>query len=228
MHSLASRISSPLLLLVVSIGATPTFHSSQTTINYGDSCTLSWTSSAQDAYILGVGKVAGNGSIQVAPEGSTDYILVTHSDKNIEYTTIHINVAGLKGNELYPDPDDFHPGLREQKKADYTGFLDEVSKTLQDTFAYHVRGLHMPNDRFFLFYTNWVVKPTLILPTDRGIRHRQAAYAVQVNEPINGVLTFDVRTLVQYQRMGESEWRPDQDPTINRMAEKLLEDSLAK
>jgi hypothetical protein len=79
-----------------------------------------------------------------------------------------------------------------------------------------------------LIYTNWVVQQKLTLPTDKGIRRRQVAYGVHVNEPTNGVVAFDIRALVQYQRMGESEWRDDKDPQVNRMAEQMLQESITK
>ena len=227
-HSFQSRLLTLLLALTFSNVSASTFRSSQSTINYGESCTLTWSSTASEAYMSGVGRVPGKGSIKVAPEAPTDYILVTNTGKHIEYITLHIDVTGLKGLEQYPDPDDFHPGMREEKKTSYVEFLTKVTTTLQKSFAYHVRGLHMPTDRFFLMYTNWAVQQKMILPTDKGIRRRQVAYAVQVNEPKNGVVTFDVRALVQYQRMGESAWRTEEDSTINRIAEQNLEGSLEK
>jgi hypothetical protein len=153
---------------------------------------------------------------------------VVNTGRRIEYTKLHIDVEGLKGNEEYPDQDKFQPGLRDERKASYPVFLDTVAKTLQDRFLYHVRGAYLPPDRFILIYTNWVVQQRLMLPTDKGIRRRQVAYAVHINEPTNGVIAFDIRVLVQYQRMGESEWRDDKDPQVNRMAEQILQESLAK
>jgi len=228
MRALLTGLSAPLLALAVQASASTAFHSSQNKINYGDSCTLTWSSVASDAYIVGVGRVEGSGSVQVAPGASTDYILVVNSGKRIEYAKLHIDVMGLKGDESYPDQDKFHPGLRDQKKVTYSEFLDTVMKTLQTKFPYHVRGAYLPPDHFMLVYTNWVVQQKLMLPTDKGIRRRQVAYAVHVNEPTNGVVAFDVRALVQYQRMGESEWRDDKDPQVNRMAEQMLQESLSK
>jgi hypothetical protein len=229
MNTLIARLVSPMLVLSVSASVAPTFHSSQSKINYGESCTLTWSSAANEAYIVGVGKVEGSGSVQVAPAVPTDYVLVVNTGRRIEYTTLHIDVAGLKGNEEYPDQDKFQPGLREERKASYSDFLNKVTTTLQNNpFAYHVRGSYLPPDRFILIYTNWVVQQKLILPTDKGVRQRQVAYAVHVNEPTNGTVAFDVRALVQYQRMGESEWRDDKDPEVNRMAEHLLQESLSK
>jgi hypothetical protein len=228
MHALLSRLLTPLIALAVTASAASTFHSSQSRINYGESCTLTWTSAADEAYIVGVGKVEGSGSVQVAPGVPTDYLLVVNNGKRIEYTKLHIDVVGLKGNEIYPDQDKFQAGLREETKASYLGFIDTVTKTLQDKFPYHVRGSYLPPDRFILIYTTWAVQQKLMLPTDKGIRQRQVAYAVHVNEPTNGVIAFDIRALVQYQRMGESEWRDDKDPQVNRMAEQILQESLSK
>jgi hypothetical protein len=228
MHVLIARLFAPLLVLAVSPSATITFNSSRGNIDYGESCTLTWSSAANEAYILGVGKVEGSGSVQVAPSLPTDYILVVNTGMRIEYTKLHIEVAGLKGNEQYPDQDKFRAGLREETKAPYPDFLNVVTKTLQNKFPYHVRGSYLPPDRFILIYTNWAVQQRLMLATDKGIRQRQVAYAVQVNEPTNGVIAFDIRALVQYQRMGESEWRDDKDPQVNRQAEQILHESLEK
>jgi hypothetical protein len=228
MRPLHTRLLAPLLVVAVSHAATSTLHSSQSTINYGESCTLTWTSAANEAYIIGVGKVEGSGSVQVAPGAPTDYVLVVNTGRRIEYTKLHIDVEGLKGNELYPDEDNFQPGLRDEIKTSYPEFLNTVTTTLQEKFPYHVRGSYLPPDHFILIYTNWAVDRKLMLPTDKGIRQRQVAYAVHVNEPSNGIIAFDVRALVQYQRMGESEWRDDKDPQVNRMAEQILRERLTK
>jgi hypothetical protein len=228
MHPLYTRLTATLIALAVLPSAASTFHSSENRVNYGESCTLTWTSAANEAYIVGVGKVEGSGSVQVAPAVPTDYVLVVNTGRGIEYTTLHIDVMGLKGNEDYPDQDKFQPGLRDVKKASYADFLSVVTTTLQNTLAYHVRGAYLPPDHFILIYTNWIVQQKLTLPTDKGIRRRQVAYAVHVNEPVKGVIAFDVRALVQYQRMGESTWRDDQDPQVNRMAEQILQEILLK
>ena len=223
MHTLLGRLLTLLLLLTVSASGASTFHSSQSRISFGDSCTLTWSTAASEAYIVGVGKVEGSGSVQVAPGVPTDFVLVVNTGGRIEYTKLHIDVDGLKGNEEYPDQDKFQPGLRDERKAPYLGFLDTVFKTLQGKFPYHVRGSYLPPDHFILIYTNWAVQPKLMLSTDKGIRQRKVAYAVHVNEGTSDVTAFDIRALVQYQRMGESEWRDDKDPQVNRMAEEMLQ-----
>jgi hypothetical protein len=228
MNVLIARLFAPLLVLAVSANAASTFHSSQSRINYGESCTLTWTSAASEAYIVGVGKVDGSGSVQVAPGVPTDYVLVVNTGSRIEYTKLHIQVEDLKGNEEYPDQEKFQVGLREETKASYLGLIDTVTKTLQNKFPYSVRGSWLPPDTFILIYTNWAVQQKLMLPTDKGIRQRQVAYAVHINEPTNGVVAFDIRALVKYQRMGESEWRDDKDPAVNRMAEQILQEGLPK
>jgi hypothetical protein len=217
------------LVLTISASAATSFRSSQLQISYGDSCTLTWSSAGSEAYIIGVGKVKGSGSVQVAPSQSTDYVLIISSGVRMEYTKLHISVTGLKGNEEYPDQGKFQTGLRDQSKAKYPDFLDRVTRALQSSpFEYHVRGSWLPPDRFILIYTNWVVQHKLMLPTDKGIRQRQVAYAVNVNEPITGIITFDIRTLVQYQRLGESQWRDDKDPDVNRLAEQMLKAEITK
>ena len=228
MHTLLGRLLTLLLLLTVSASGASTFHSSQSKISFGDSCTLTWSTVANEAYIVGVGKVEGSGSVQVAPGAPTDFVLVVNTGGRIEYTKLHIDVEGLKGNEEYPDQDKFQSGLRDERKAPYLGFLDTVTKTLQGKFPYHVRGSYLPPDHFILIYTNWAVQPKLMLSTDKGIRQRKVAYAVHVNEGTSDITSFDIRALVQYQRMGESGWRDDKDPQVNRMAEEMLQASLAK
>ena len=83
MHALPAQLLTLLVTFTVPIRAASTFHSSQNTINYGESCTLTWNSAANEAYILGIGRFAGSGSIQVAPAVPTYYILVVNAGKRV-------------------------------------------------------------------------------------------------------------------------------------------------
>src|ERR1700743_2447923 len=85
MFALITRLLTLSFVLAGSANAASSFHASQSRINYGESCTLTWSSTADEAYIVGVGKVEGTGSVQVAPAVSTDYVLVVNGTGRIEY-----------------------------------------------------------------------------------------------------------------------------------------------
>jgi hypothetical protein len=200
------------------------------TIELGNSSRITWKSDGDSAFLIGVGKVPLSGSTSLQPEVSTDYILVVARHGVFSYANVSVRVNGEKGSTTFPDPDDFgaegHITGDESSKS-YPDFLDIVFKTLQDKMAFSVRGDHLPRDPFFVFFTNRQIKPELIRPSDRGIRRRRVAYWLRVYEPSkDGHVPFEIRTSVEYQRFGESEWRTEQDPQLKQYAAQLLKSTI--
>jgi len=70
------------------------FSANKTTINNGDSTTLSWNVSAnpKTISISGIGNVSAKGTISVSPTVSTDYILTESDGLKTETKTVHIDV----------------------------------------------------------------------------------------------------------------------------------------
>jgi hypothetical protein len=228
MRSLIALVLLPLAAFSQQGAGSARIHSSSDRVSFGESCVLTWNSLSDEAYIFGVGSVSGSGSIQVNPKESSDYVLITDARGHIEYATAHVEVSGIRGAMQFPDPDDFRDGFRGKIRMEYLDFLNKVTSTLQNQLTFRVRGSHLPSDPNFLVYTNWMVQPELSFPDDKGIRRREVSYAVFVNEPQNRIVSFDIRALVQYQRNGESMWRPEQDQAIIQSAEKRLASDLEK
>lgn len=201
------------------------------TIELGDSSRITWKSDGDSAFLIGVGKVPLSGSTSLQPRVSTDYVLVVARHGVFSYANVSVRVDGEKGLPTFPDPDEFSEDGRitgDEASRSYPDFLDIVFKTLQDKMAFSVRGDHLPRDRFFVFFTNRQIKPELIRPTDRGIRQRRVAYWMQVHEPPkDGPVSFEIRTSVEYQRFGESEWRMEQDPQLRQYAAQLLRSTIS-
>jgi hypothetical protein len=103
--------------------------SDHSAVEYGYSCTLTWSSPGADAYLFGVGRVAGSGSVQVRPEESMDYSLIVQDGHSVRFATTHVDLLGKKGGlSTFPDPDDFRQGLKSFKKsANYLDFVQQVA-----------------------------------------------------------------------------------------------------
>jgi hypothetical protein len=90
------------LLMAVAIlaaAATPASLSiDKPTIEIGDSCTLSWTSSSSLAFLSGVGTVPGSGSLRVRPDSTTTFVLLTRAGSHVAYSSVKVAVTGTKGN----------------------------------------------------------------------------------------------------------------------------------
>ncbi len=195
----------------------------------GESATLTWTTTGQSAFLSGVGKVAVKGSASVSPRTSTEYTLVSEGPAGIKYASVKVRVIGERGDIVFPDPSDFPKGVEgDRKSLGYPEFLDLVQATLQDKLKFRVRSEHGPRDNFYFFFTERAPRPDLLRSSDRGIRSRRITYAVRVDEPRakSRNTHFEVKALVEYQRLGESMWRPETNQQIVNDAMGELKSSL--
>jgi hypothetical protein len=138
-------------------------------------------------------------------------------------------VIGERGDSVFPDPDDFPPGVADRRTSiAYTDFLDLAFKTLQDGMKFRVRGEHLPNQNFYVFFTDRQPRSDLLRPADHGIRLRRVAYWVRVEEPHSGrEVPFQVKAIVEYQRIAETRWRPETDQQlVTEMATRLKQQLL--
>jgi len=197
-------------------------------INLGAALTLSWNSSGGAAYIEGLGLVPPNGSRQLSPKESQTFTLVSEGPTGIRYASVRIKVNGERGDSVFPDPDDFPPGVSDHRRSiQYTDFLNLVTSILQDALKFRVRGQHLPNQSFYVFFTDRQPRPDLIRPTDRGIRSRRVAYWVRAEEPRSPKdVPFEVKAIVEYQRLAESKWRPETDQQLITELEGRLKQQL--
>jgi hypothetical protein len=200
------------------------------TIEPGDSSRITWKSDGDSAFLIGIGKVPLSGSTSLQPKASTDYVLVVARNGVFSYANVSVKVNGEKGAATFPDPDEFNAEgniTSDESSKSYLDFLDIVFKTLQDKMAFSVRGEHLPRATFFDFYTNRQIKPELVRSSDRGIRQRRVAYWFRAYEPPHDrPVSFEIRTSVEYQRLGESEWRMEQDPQLKKYAAQLLKSTI--
>lgn len=217
-----------LLLMMLSTGAPRSaITANRVSIDPGQAVTLSWHSDSPEAFILGIGKVAGSGRATVKPLQSMNYILVSETNGSFEFAQIRVAVRGGRGSSDFPDPDDFPSGLNGgPEKLPYATFLDFVLRTLQNDFHYRVRGNYLPRQPYFDIYTDRQIAPDLKSPDDKGIRERRVAYLVRVQKGDNNSVTFQVRAVVEYRRFGETEWRHENDAELCTAAAVKLEKAL--
>lgn len=228
-----------LLLLLVTVATmgiggqeAPRLSADRTSIEAGESVTLSWKANADAAFLSGVGKVKATGELAVRPEVTTQYVLVTERAGAVYSASIRIKVEGQKG-DAFPDPDEFRQGVRGEGKAvSYPEFLSVVFKTLQDQLQFKVRGDFLPGRRFCLLFTDRRERQELVTPADAqsGVRQRRISYAVQVDEPDAKarpvIVRFEVKTIIDYQRTGEGKWRPETNQQIAHRVEEALKRQL--
>lgn len=217
-----------LLLALLFVGdARAEISADRTSIDRGQAVTLSWHTRSTEAFLLGVGKVQGSGRTTVKPLESTDYILVFETNGAVEFNHTRIEVRGERGQSDFPDPDDFPSGLNVgPEKLPYASSLDFVLRTLQNGFHYRVRGSYLPGQPYFDMYTDHQVAPDLKSPDDRGIKERRVAYLVRIQKADNNSVTFQIRTVVEYRRLGEAEWRHEDNTQLSTAAAVKLEKAL--
>jgi hypothetical protein len=211
-------------LAQVSITATPE------AVEVGAPVTLSWRSPGTSAFIDGIGVVPPNGSRRIALQSSNSFTLVSEgATGGFRYASVSVKVNGERGDSVFPDPDDFPPGVSAHRtQMLYTKFLSVVFATLQDTLKFRVRGEHLPDQTFYVFFTDRQSRPDLVRPTDRGVRSRRVAYWVRADEPRSASdVPFEVKAIIEYQRLAEAKWRPETDQGLvtelaNRLKQQLI------
>jgi hypothetical protein len=198
-------------------------------VDLGAPFTLSWTSRGAAAFIEGIGLVPASGSRQITPRNTATYTLVTEGPAGVHYGSVTVQVNGERGDSVFPDPDDFPPGVTDHRRSvAYTDFLNLAFSTLQDALKFRVRGAHLPNQTFYVFFTDRQTQPTLLRPSDKGIRSRRVAYWVRAEEPrATQDVPFEVKAIVEYQRLAEAKWRPETDQQLvtdiaTRLKQQLL------
>jgi hypothetical protein len=228
------RILGIVLLIVASglaLAQTPSWLSvDRSTIELGDSCTLRWSSSSSGAFLSGVGVVASSGSVVVRPEATTTYVLLSRAGKQMAYSSVQVTVKGSKGDASnFPPIEDFRgTGVSStQRAADYFKFLGLVQKELQDRDGFAVRGDFLPGRPWVALYTDWKTRSDLRLPSDAGIRQRRIAYWVHVDEAKEGeTVHFEIKALVEYQRLSESAWHPESNSEVAKAIAQELRQAL--
>lgn len=182
-------------------------------MDLGDPFTLSWTSPGTAAFIDGLGLVPPTGTRQITPRATATYTLVAEGYAGVRYSSVIVQVKGERGDSVFPDPDDFPPGVSDHRRSvSYVDFLNVAFSTLQDSMKFRVRGAHLPNQTFFVFFTDRQIQPDLLRSTDKGIRSRRVAYWIRADEPrAPQDVPFEVKAIVEYQRLAEAKWRPETD-----------------
>jgi len=183
-------------------------------IQTGGHATLSWDTAGVPSFIIGYGKVVGKGSAIVSPGNTTDFTMVTETRKGVQYKIARLLVSGSKGDDGYPSISDFDVAIRGKRaKIGYVDFQSIVWNILQSK-SYGVRGDYVPTRPFVIFYTDFALRQDLV-SRDERIRARRLAIAVEIYEPENaGTISFGVRTDLEFQYRGETEWRPDKDSSL--------------
>lgn len=200
----------------------------RTTIQAGESCNLTWSTSGTAAFLTNVGKVAASGSVMVFPERTTEFILLTEEHGGISSTSLEVLVSGQKGDSGFPDPDEFgQTGIvAEEDWKSYLDFVDSAWRLLQNKLSFHVRGLTLPKGATsFVLYTDRQIRRDLRSSSDHGIRQRRIAYFLKADASSGvaaGNAKLEVRTLVDFQLSGEAGWHKETNGEIIRTAENDL------
>jgi hypothetical protein len=225
----APRIGAIFVLAGIACAQAPVISADRQSVAAGESAVLTWKSTAGSAFISGLGKVEASGRKTVVPDESADFVLITQTGARIESAVVHIRVVGQKGASAFPDPDEFPRGTSgEHPSAKYPDFLAFAFRLLQDQMRFRVKGDFLPGRSFQTLYTDMQPRPELLKDSPAGIRQRRIAYAVELEQPSpQGMLAFRVKTLVEYQRIAESRWRPESDAQVGLTAAQDLMKQLA-
>jgi hypothetical protein len=216
-----------LVLLVPIFAAGQALQIQPSEIRPGESATLTWDTGGAPAFVIGYGKVNGQGSAMVMPSMTTDFILATESARGIRYNTQRLVVRGAKGDDKYPSLSDFDVGLHENRSGiRYIDFQSAVWGELQKK-GYGPKGDYVPKRPFVTIYTDFVLRQDLVSKEEK-VRARRLALAVEINEPDrSGAIAFGVRPRLEFRYLGETVWRPDKDSAMAKSeAMKMLQSLL--
>jgi hypothetical protein len=206
----------PLLLILTAPAAAQTLSIVPSQIQAGENATLMWDVGADNAFVMGYGRVSGKGSAPIKPESTADYILIIERRTGLgyEYRKQRLTVTGGRGTDEFPSLTEFGaPSNGRRKKTSYVDFQVGIWEMLQAAGC-KVRGDYVPLRRYVTIYTDYVLRPDLVSRSEK-IRARRLALAVDVSEPDrDGQIVFGVRTRMEFQYRGETDWRWDKGNPI--------------
>ena len=214
-------------------------------IGPGDAATLTWKlKDGQSAYILGVGKVTGSGSLLVRPQQGTTYTLLTGDRSAITSNAVEIKVRnGRRGDDTctlnqsaYKYPKSFTV-----TDSSTISFLNTLHHVLQDNMGFSLSEVQTPPmEPHFVFSTNCFIRSNLIFPDDekafpddKRIGARRVAYQIEISESPNRAgpgqtptLKYVVSTFIQYKKKIERTWRLDQNEAVYNKAVEMLQNEI--
>ncbi len=197
-------------LVLTGVPDTPpalTFTISPEVITAGQSCTLTWASDADAVFLSAIGRVEPSGTRTVTPSESTTYILIAQHGDRIEMHSVIVHVHGAKSVATFPDVDDFQSSPIITKRSAlqpgaYVAIIDSIHKTLHEGMGFSVRGDFLPHRPYYVLYTDLQARRDLTGISD--IATRKLAYAVRVNAPADGIVSIEVRAMLESERADDA------------------------
>ncbi len=189
-------------------------------VQIGDSVVLSWqVRDADAAYLTNYGRVELAGQLTITPEkASTTLTLIAHGAKGLATASVTIVVEGGRG-EVFPNENQFSNQRQYEISAlSPITLLDGVHSALQNKMGFVVDERYDRHAHKTVFVTKLVERPELLRNDDSGIRARQLAYWVEVeeNKTPAGSHLYRIKTFIQYQRRKENKWRPEPQEVFYR------------
>ena len=240
-----SKLFAVLLLVTQASGQSMDLKVAPTEIGPGEAATLVWNlENRQDAYILGIGKVTGNGSIRVRPEQTINYTLLIGDTSITRSKSVSIRVKnGKRGDDTCaPDHSSFrYPKMFTAANTSTISFLSSLHRVLQDRLGFSVDEVQTPPmEPHFVFTTNCSVQSSLVFPHDQQnfpednvIGLRRVAYQIEISESVNRkvpgqtpALNYTLRTFVQYKKQVERIWRDEQNVAAYNKAVEMLQNEI--
>lgn len=198
----------------------------------GDSAELIWqVKGADQVYISNIGKAQPAGSIKISPDNSTDYALIAESKAGIISKTISLEVKGTRGDEDFPQADEFRFKNAYQMSApSFVLLLTHVHHLLQDMLGFQVNESYDRHVGQEKFVTRLSIKPELKQRAEGAIRARRIAFLVEINEFSAAARKYPctIHALIQYQRRAESRWRHEGNENIHTQEIKKLHELISK
>lgn len=233
-----TQLLAALLLVLQAPGQFTDLNIEPTEISPGDAATLSWkVKDGQSAYILGVGRVTGSGSLLVRPEQSATYTLLTGDRSATTSKAVEIKVRnGKRGDDTCAlnQYDYKYPNSFTVTDTPTISFLNTLHDVLQNKMGYSVNEAQTPpREPDFVFSTNCFLRSNLTLPDDKHIGARRVAYQIKITESQSSAgsrhtptLKYEVSTFIQYKKQIESTWRLEQRAAAYSKAVEMLQDEL--
>lgn len=209
--------------------APPTLAAQPTLIQPGQSCVLTWTSDGGHAYLLNYGLVNPNGSLKIKPSHSTCYTLVVETKAGVEAATANVDMEGQRGGIQLPGRDEFKFSATGQEKSlDYAKFLAVVEDVIR-TNHFEPIGTFLPSESYVVYYTDRVERNELRGKDEQGRSVNRLTYSVEIDYPTADdprEVKFNVKALVEFRPVAESDWYPSEDPDLSTMCAENLRDQI--
>lgn len=189
-------------------------------VKFGGTVQICASRDTSATYFIGLGSVSPGRCQSVTVKRPTTVVAILEDDSTSRFEFFKIGVEGARGSEACTFSYDKFRHVLDGTVTVHS--VENLWRTLHDILQNDMRysavePMPLSSDRLALV-TQCAEKPYLVVPSDRGIRARRAALAIEMGlaSRVPAEVRYTIRAVVQYQRRGEQQWRDESDMDFYR------------